>query len=78
MIVQAVVARGRTVCCIAASTASSKSVMIVESPTKAIKIQKFLGDDYKVCAATAAAVVVALYGFAQRHPDSMANGHHLC
>eukprot|EP00877_Chromochloris_zofingiensis_P002453 jgi/Chrzof1/12208/Cz06g25110.t1 len=46
----AVVARGRTVCCIAASTASSKSVMIVESPTKAIKIQKFLGDDYKVLA----------------------------
>jgi hypothetical protein len=31
--------------------------MVVESPTKAAKIQKFLGDDYKVTAAAAATLV---------------------
>jgi hypothetical protein len=37
-----------------------KTLMVVESPTKAAKIQKFLGDDYKVMiAAAAAATVVA-------------------
>jgi reverse gyrase len=28
-----------------------KTLMVVESPTKAAKIQKFLGDDYKVMTA---------------------------
>jgi reverse gyrase len=38
---------------VATAASHGKTLMVVESPTKAVKIQKFLGDDYKVMTAAA-------------------------
>lgn len=43
-----------TAAAVASGRSGGKSLMIVESPTKATKIQKFLGDQYHVSAGPAA------------------------